>query len=172
MTKSFATPLKPGRQVGTRPKPKPATVADFVEQALAEPITPPPPAPKPPRNLRRKAGIWEDMTSEQRSAHARKLAAMRKPENMRRTCQRTGTPKTGGWTHESAAVAKAAARMEAEQLVAKLQADGTIAPDDLAGAKATVEALTAVRSPGSKTERVKWARRLLRHYTPDMAGVL
>lgn len=112
------------------------------------------------------------MSPAERSAYAKELAARRKPENMRRSCQRLGTPKRGGWTHETAAVAKTAAQLEAERLVAKLQADGTIAPDDTAGAKATAEALSVVASPGGRAERVKLAKRLIRHYHPDVASSL
>lgn len=170
MTNSFAAPARSGRPVGSRPKAKPKTVAAFVQNALSTPPTPPPPAPPKPRNPRRKAGAWEGKSPAERSAYAKELAARRKPENMRRSCQRPGTPKRGGWTHETAAIAKTAAQLEAERLVAKLQANGKIAPDDHEGAAATVEALTIVASPGGATERRKWALRLLRHYHPELAA--
>lgn len=170
MAQSFAESVRAtGRPRGTRVKPKADTIAESVLQALSDPPKPPPPAPPKPKNPKRKAGIWENLTPEERSAHGKKLAAMRSSKNMARTCQRTGTPKSGGWTHESASVAKAAARIESETLVRKLVADGKVQEAD---AEATIEALTIVRSPGARTERVKWAKRLLRHFAPDMTSLL
>ncbi|NYH94617.1 hypothetical protein FHS75_000936 [Novosphingobium marinum] len=135
-------------------------------------MTPPPPAARKPRSPNRKAGIWDTLkTPEERSAYAKELASRRNPKNMARTCQRPGTPK-GGWDHQSAAVAKTTARIEAETLVSKLQAEGTIAAEDTEGAKATAEALAIVRGPGGITQRRKWAKRLLRHYHPESMEVL
>lgn len=132
-------------------------------------MTPPPPPPPKPRSPNRSAGIWDKLkTPEERSAYAKELAARRKPENMARKGSIPGTP--NGWDHRSASVAKTAARMEAEALVSKLKAKGVIAPEDEEGAKATAEALTIVRAPGGIAERKKWAKRLLRHYHPDIAG--
>lgn len=131
----------------------------------------PPARERKERGPNRKAGIWDSLTTpEARSAYAKALAAKRQPQNMARTCQRSGTPK--GWDHRSAAVAKTAARIEAEALVSKLQRQGVIAPEDAEGAKATAEALTIVRAPGGISERRKWAKRLLTHYHPDTVGML
>jgi len=62
--------------------------------------------------------------------------------------------------------------MEADALVTKLQNKGIIAPEDVEGAKATAEALTIVRAPGGLSDRRKWAKRLLAHYHPDIAGMI
>jgi len=110
------------------------------------------------------------MTPEERSAHARYLASLRSPENMRRTKRRTGTP--DGWTHEAVKVARAAAQIEASKLVEKLKAEGHIAPGDAEGETATLEALIILRSPGSHVRKVANAKALLRHYRPDLSGLL
>lgn len=169
MTKrSFASPKRTRKPPRTSRPDTPETVASFVEKALAEPMAPPPPAPPKPRNPNRKAGIWDKLrTPEERSAYAKELAARRKPQNMARKGRFPGTPV--GWDHRSAAVAKTAARLEADALVSKLQSQGVIAPDDEDGAKATAEALAIVRSPGGIGDRRKWAKRLLSHYHPEIA---
>lgn len=132
-------------------------------------MTPPPPAPPKPRSPNRKAGIWDTLkTPEERSSYAKELASRRNPANMARKGRFPGTPV--GWDHRSAAVAKTAARMEADALVSKLQAQGVISAEDAEGAKATAEALTIVRAPGGMGEKKKWAKRLLDHYHPEIAG--
>lgn len=110
------------------------------------------------------------MTPEERSAHGKYLASLRKGENMRRTKRRTGTP--SGWNHEAVSVARAAAQLEASQLVERLKAQGHIAPGDAEGEKATLEALTTLRSPGSHVRKVATAKRLLRFYHHDLAAEL
>lgn len=168
MTASFADPMPSGRPIGYRPGPEPpSTVAEFVQESLASPIKPPPPPPPKPRDPKRKAGIWEKMTPEERSEHAKALAAKRSPANMARKGRTPGTP--NGWDHTSVAVAKVQARMEATELVSKLIAEGKIHKQDKAGAEATIEALTIVRSPGGNSNKLRWAKRLLRFYHPELA---
>lgn len=167
---TFAAPARIGRPIGSRPRPNPQTIPAFVQDALSNPQIPPPPASAPERQPNRKAGIWDTMTPDERSAYAKRLAAKRSSRNMARKGRTPGTP--NGWTATAAAVATAAARIEAEQLVGKLQAQGTIAPHDKAGAAATIEALAIVRGPGGRTKRLQQARRLLRHYAPEMASLL
>ncbi|QDK34765.1 hypothetical protein DM450_0110 [Sphingomonas sp. IC081] len=168
-TPSFARP-KRSRKPPRTPRPeRPETVASFIEKALAAPMAPPPPPAAKPRSPNRKAGIWDKLkTPEERSAYAKELASRRDPKNMARKGRFHGTPV--GWDHRSAAVAKTAARLEADALVSTLQARGVIAPDDTEGAEATIEALTIVRSPGGMSKRKKWAKRLLTHYHPELAG--
>ncbi|KPL68305.1 hypothetical protein SZ64_09345 [Erythrobacter sp. SG61-1L] len=111
------------------------------------------------------------MTPEERSAYAKKLAAMRRPENMRRAYKRTRGPK--GWSAEDAAAAKVAARLAAERLVERLIANGTIPRSDIDGANATVAALTLLAAPGgAKADKLAAARKLLRHYHADLAGMV
>ncbi|WP_298189564.1 hypothetical protein [Novosphingobium sp.] len=110
------------------------------------------------------------MSPAERTAHAKKLAALRDPANMVRP-SRKGVAR--GWSAEAFAVAKAQAQMEAAELVSRLKQAGLIAPDDHAGAQATLEALTFVKTPGSRIERVKVARRLLRFYaSPELATLI
>jgi hypothetical protein len=169
MTKSFATATtRKGRTVSTRADFKPSTVAEFVTEALAAPLQPPPPPPRKPKS--RPAGIWEGLSPAERSAHARYLASLRSPKNMARTKRRTGTP--DGWTHDAVRVARAAAQIEAAELVHKLKAEGRIAPDDTEGEAATLEALTILRSPGGTNRKLATARRLIRHYHEDLTGLL
>lgn len=171
MPTSFAAPARTGRPVGARPQAGPATIAAFVADALTSPLPPPPPEAKPPRTPGRKAGIWDTMNTQERSAYAKSLAAKRDPKNMARPQHSKRGPRNG-WTAAAADVARAAARLKAEKLVAALQAAGTIAQDDAEGAAATVEALTIVASPGNKAIRVRYARKLLRHYAPEDAALL
>lgn len=146
-------------------------MAEFVEQALANPPTPPNRPALPPRPPARPAGIWADMTPEERTAHAKKLAAMRQNKNMSRPYKRPRGPR--GWAAEDAAVVKTNARLRAEELVERLIAEGQIDPDDSAGAKATVEALTRVASPGGcKRKRAQAARRLIAHYGPAIVDAV
>lgn len=78
-----------------------------------------------------------------------------------------------GWSSEAFAVAQSAARMEAAELVSRLRRAGLIAPGDHAGAEATLEALTFVKTPGSRKEREKVAKRLLQHYaSPELASLI
>lgn len=110
------------------------------------------------------------MTPEERSEHAKRLAALRDPRNMRRA-SRKGVAR--GWSSEAFAVAKATARIEAAELVSRLKLAGLIAPDDKAGEQATLEALTFVKTPGSRVERQKVAKRLLRFYaSPELAELV
>ena len=170
MSQSFAAPAKRGRPVGSRrPKTKAATVADFVTEALTNSPQPPPPAPRKPRDPNRKAGVWDTMTPEERSAYAKRLASLRRPENMRRNTSRKGVPH--GWSGPAVAVATAAARLEAQELVNRLKATGTIAKGDTEGEQATLEALVIVRTPGSSQKRRKCALRLLRHYGTEPCRV-
>jgi hypothetical protein len=168
--RSFATSAaKTGRPVGCRPKPNPQTLPEFVTQALSEHLTPPPP-PAPPPKTPGKAGIWSSMTPEERSVHAKHLASLRKPENMKRDTRRTGTP--NGWNHQSAAVARTAARIQATEMVDKMKSQGLIDPQDAEGIEATIDALTVLASPGSNAKRVKAAKRLLRFYAPEHASLI
>jgi hypothetical protein len=89
---------------------------------------------------------------------------------MARTKRRTGTPH--GWNHEAIAVAKAAAQLEAQELVNRLKATGAIAKGDTEGEQATLEALVIVRTPGNSQKRRACALRLLRHYEPELAASL
>lgn len=172
---SFADAAKIGRPVGCRPTKggKPVTVADFVHRALAEPLVPPPKQPKAPRTPGRSAGIWDTFnTPEERSAYARSLAAKRRPENMARphSIGRKATP--ARWTKAASDTARAAARLEALALVARLKSQGLISKDDQEGEAATIEALTVLRSPGGNQRKQAVARRLLRHYHPELAASL
>lgn len=169
---SFANAAQTGRPRGCKPSAtaKAETVADYVNAALANPPVPPPPTPRKPRTPGRKAGIWDAMTPEERSAHGKHLASLRNPQNMKRTKRRLGTP--DGWTHEGVSVAIAAARMEAIALTAKLKARGLIAEADKLGERMTIEALTRLRTPGSSVRRIQAAKRLLRHYHPELAGLI
>lgn len=169
-SQSFVAPAKRGRTAGRKPRPKVSTVAEFVQVALNDPPTPPPRPPKPPRTEGRSAGVWDGMTPEERSTYAKQLAAKRKPENMARRLSGHNTP--NGWTLPAANVARAAARLEALELVAKLKASGQIAADDTEGEQATLEALTIVRSPGGNTKRRQMAMRLLRHYHSELSASL
>lgn len=163
-----ASRSRTGRPVGCVPKKsQPANIAEFVQSALANPPKPPSPIPKRPRTPGRSAGVWDGMTPDQRSAYGKHLASLRKPENMARRLSGHSTPH--GWTTGAANVAKAAARLEAQALVAKLKAQGTIAPEDEA---ATVEALAVVKSPGAQQPKVQAARQLLRFYHPECAGLI
>jgi hypothetical protein len=110
------------------------------------------------------------MTPEQRSAHGKYLASLRKGANMARTKRRKGTP--NGWNHEAVSVARTAARLKATELVERMKADGLIDPSDTDGIEATVDALTTVWSPGSRVRRVQQAKRLLRFYLPDQASLI
>lgn len=111
------------------------------------------------------------MSPEERSAHARKLAAMRNPENMKRPYKRPCGPR--GWAAEDAAAAKARAIIRAEQMTERLIADGQIDPDDKEGARATVKALARLNTPGgNQREKVRAAARLLAHYGPALEGAL
>lgn len=166
MTNSFAAPPKRGRQGGGGSKPKPATVADFVSQALSQPLLPPPPAAPKPRSGG--AGIWDTMNPAERTAYAKAMAARRDPKNMSRTKRRTGTP--SGWNHRAVSVARATALLEATELAMKLKTQGVIPPNDPEGEAATIAALAVLRSPGSQVRKVAQARKLLRFYHPDMAG--
>lgn len=83
---------------------------------------------------------------------------------------RKNTP--AGWTKEASDTARAAARLEALELVANLKTQGLIAKDDTAGETATIEALTVLRSPGGMQRKRKYALRLLRHYHPELASSL
>lgn len=168
MPKSFAAPARRGRTVSSRSDFKPATVAEYVTEALASPMQPPPPPPR--KAPSRSSGIWQNMTPEERSAHGKHLASLRSNANMRRTKHRTGTP--SGWNHEAVKVARAAAQIEASKLVQKLKTAGLIAPNDTEGEAATLDALTILRSPGSHNRKVSNAKRLLRHYHPDLSGLL
>jgi hypothetical protein len=110
------------------------------------------------------------MSSQERTAHAKKLAALRDPANMARP-RRKGVAR--GWSAEAFAVAKAQAQLEAAELVSRLKLAGLIAPDDHAGADATFAALAFVKTPGSRVEREKVARRLLRFYaSPELANLI
>lgn len=169
--RSFAAnAVKTGRPFGCRPKPKPESLPEFISAALADPLNPPPPPPPKPRTPGRPAGIWEGKTAEERTAHAKYLASLRQGKNMARTKRRTGTP--DGWNHEAVAVARAAARLKAAELVEKMKAQGLIDPSDTDGIEATIEALTVVWSPGGRTRRVQQAKRLLRFYCPDQASLI
>lgn len=157
-------------------KPNESSILEFVQEALKDPIPPPPKTPKrttlasqsPPRRLRpRKHGnIWHCMTKAQRRAYAKHLASKRSPENMARGHK---VPH-GGWTVQSAEAARARARIEAQRLVNVLCAEGTLDLQDTESVEATLEALTFIRSPGGKTRREKAARKLLRQYHPEVAG--
>ena len=171
---SFVYAKGPGRPQGKRPRKAtpPATVAEYVSDALAAPTSPPPPLPplQPKDPNRRRGSIWSSMTATERTAHARKLAALRDPSNMKRD-SRKGVAR--GWSAEAFAVAKAQAQMEAAELVKRLKLAGLIAHDDQAGADATLAALAFVRTPGSRIEREKVARRLLRFYaSPELANLI
>ncbi|WP_150291151.1 hypothetical protein [Sphingobium estronivorans] len=109
-------------------------------------------------------------TAEERSEYARWLASRRKPENMARRGRRHGT--AVGWTWRSAKVARAAATIEAEQLIKKLIVQGAIAKDDTQGIAATKEALIMVRCPGETRARRRAAKKLLAFYEPELAGML
>lgn len=110
------------------------------------------------------------MSPEERTDHAKRLAALRDPRNMSRP-SRKGIAR--GWSTEAFAVAQANARMEAAELVTRLKLSGLIAPDDTAGEQATLEALTFVKTPGSRVERQKVARRLLRFYaSPELTELV
>lgn len=168
---SFTAPtkLKTKRRLGR----KPSTVAEFVHQALANPPLPPPKPPRPPRAPGRYAGIWDTFeTAEERSAYARQLAAKRNPKNMARphSIGNKGTAKR--WTKAASDIARAAARLEATELVARLKTRGLIAKDDLEGQAATIEALTILRSPGGIQRKRKYANELLRHYHSELAQAL
>lgn len=149
----------------------PETVAEFVESSLANPPQPPQRPPVPKRPPARPAGIWADMTPEERSAHARKLAALRRPENMVRPYKRKRGPK--GWAVEDATAAKAKALILAEEMVARLVEQGAIAPDDTEGARATVQALAKLNTPGgSQRDKLRAAKRLMAHYGPSLKVAL
>lgn len=148
-------------------KSKPTTIAEFVNEALTSPLKPPAPLPKRPRTPGRSAGVWDGMTPEERSAHGKWLASRRSPQNMARHHSAHSTPH--GWSNGAANVAKASARLEAQALVEKLKAQGTVAPEDEA---ATVEAMAIVKSPGARQPKVKAARQLLRFYHPECAGLI
>lgn len=162
---SFTFTSPKGRPLGASPKPPAPTVAEFVADALSAPNAPPPPLPPilPVDPNRRRGSIWSGMSPEERTALAKKLASLRDNRNMRRP-SRKGVAR--GWSNEAFAVAQANARMEAAELVTRLKLSGLIAPDDKAGEQATLEALTFVRTPGSRVERQRVARRLLRFYAP------
>jgi hypothetical protein len=89
---------------------------------------------------------------------------------MARTKRRTGTP--DGWNHEAVAVARAAAKLRATELVEKMKAQGLIDPADTDGIEATLDGLVTVWSPGSRVRRVRHAKRLLRFYLPDQASLI
>lgn len=110
------------------------------------------------------------MSPEERTDHAKRLAALRDPRNMSRPSRR-GIAR--GWSAEAFAVAQATARMEAAKLVTRLKLAGFIAHDDKEGEQATLEALTFVKTPGSRVERQKVARRLVRFYaSPELRELI
>lgn len=109
------------------------------------------------------------MTPEERSAHAKKLAAMRTSEGMRRPFKRKRGPK--GWAVEDANAAKAKALILAEEMVARLVEQGDIAPEDTEGARATVQALAKLNTPGgNQRDKLRAAKRLVAHYGPKVLG--
>jgi hypothetical protein len=55
-------------------------------------------------------------------------------------------------------------------MVERMKAQALIDPSDTLGINATIEALVAVRSPGSRNRRLKAARKLLRFYLPGECG--
>lgn len=167
---SFATPAK---RTTTRnasgPPTEPKTVAEFVSDALQYPPEPPKKQPNE-RNEMNRAGIWERYrTPEERSAYAKQLASLRRPQDMARP-QRKGTPR--GWPQKAAAVAKVEAQMKAQRLVDRLKATRVIDPKDHEGAKETLKALTIIASPGGAVERRKRAVKLLKYYHPDLAETI
>ncbi len=165
-TSSFRLPTQGSRKRTITSVPQ--TIAEWVERSLSDPRVCPLPPPKGKR--KRPAGVWDQLkTPEERSEYAKWLASLRKPENMARPGSKPGAP--NGWHHRAASVAKAEARLAAEQLVSRLKANGTISPDDKEGADATIEALTLVRAPGGcREKRLRTAKALLRHYHPDKTG--
>lgn len=150
------------------PTEQPQTIAEFVDAALSNPPTPPTRPEQPKRPPARPSGIWADMTPEQRTAHAKKLAAMRKPENMKRPHKRKRGPR--GWAVEDANKAKAEAQIKAQEMVNHLIETGRISPDDQEGAQATAKALARLNTPGGdRREKIRAARRLVHHYHPELA---
>lgn len=144
----------------------PASIAKFIEEALEEPIAPPSPTPPPVKEPpKRRAGIWATMTPEERSAWGKHLASRRNPANMARKGRTPGTP--NGWNHKSVHSARLAARLEAEELVSKLQAKGIVQPEKR---DATIDALATIASPGNRRSRVRQARAVLREFEPSNAG--
>jgi hypothetical protein len=164
--KSFArTRLKASARNPETPPPE--TIVEFIETSLANPPRPPKHPPVPKRPPARPAGIWADMSPEERSAHAKKLAAMRRPENMARPYKRKRGPK--GWAVEDANAAKAKALILAEEMVSRLVKQGAIAPGDTEGARATVHALAKLNTPGGhQREKLRAAKRLVAHYGPKV----
>jgi hypothetical protein len=160
-------PLRPGRgrPKGSKNKHpterRTKTLGEFIASSLAKPAKAPPPKPEKPAP-KVYTGIWATFaTAEERSEYARYLRSKVTPEGLARSGRKFAVP--NGWPYRDYEIAKAKAAREAKKMLERMEADGELTDDELART-ATLEALTLLRSPGSKTFKLKCARTLLSYY--------
>lgn len=151
----------------------PQSVAEFIEQTLANPI-PVPSAPRKRGEPRpgQRSGIWEKLkTPEERTAHARYLRSLSTAEGRSRSGARPGQKR--GWKRDAMAALRVAVELEVDRLVSKLKSKGLIASDDAELIQRTREALIAIRTPvGRKREKARLIRKLLAQFHPEALKVM
>lgn len=149
-------PTKPtgrprGRPKGSRNIPK---LDAFVVESLATDI----PIPAIPKTPKKATGPWAKMTTEERSAYARKIAAKRDPSTFHLGGRKPGVPSNMSAAQWEAL--QASQKPIVERIIKKMKDTGQL-PDDERAVEALTETVTVLRTAQSPRDKLSAARLLL-----------